>query len=205
MPALVGYVPDRMIQCISALLDFSYFARRSAHTAIDLQIMEDTLKRFHELRSVFEDVGIRPDGFQLPRQHALVHYVRGIQLFGSPNGLCSSITESKHIVAVKRPWRRSSRKHPLGQMIRTISRLNKLAAARTEFARRRMLRSDVYEHSLRRVGMNLGPDREQLQEQRYQHEAEVMAAADSDLPSSSVTLSSRPGACPLLVAYHIPT
>ncbi|KAI1781964.1 hypothetical protein LXA43DRAFT_907186 [Ganoderma leucocontextum] len=185
LPALVGYVPDAMIQCISALLDFSYFARRSAHTSEDLKIMDTTLQRYHELRTVFEDVGIRPNGFQLPRQHALVHYVRAIQLFGSLNGLCSSITESKHIVAVKRPWRRSSRKHPLGQMIRTITRLNKLAAARVEFGRRRMLRGDVYQHSLRRVGLNLGPDREQLEEERYRQEAEAMAAADSESHSSS--------------------
>ncbi|KAH9975649.1 hypothetical protein BJV74DRAFT_862382 [Russula compacta] len=40
--------------------------------------------------------------------HSLEHYRRNIQLFGAPNGLCSSITESKHIKAVKEPWRRSS-------------------------------------------------------------------------------------------------
>ncbi|KAH9177891.1 hypothetical protein EDB89DRAFT_1809670, partial [Lactarius sanguifluus] len=49
-------------------------------------------------------------------------------LFGSPNGLCSSITESKHIKAVKEPWRRSSRYHALVQMLRTLSRLDKMAA-----------------------------------------------------------------------------
>jgi hypothetical protein len=48
--------------------------------------------------------GVRPDGFALPRQHALVHYLMLIRLFGLPNGLCSSITESKHIKAVKQPW-----------------------------------------------------------------------------------------------------
>ena len=84
-----------MIQCIRVLLDFCYLARRSAHTTEDLTRMEETLSRFHQLRAIFEAAGVRPDGFSLPRQHALVHYVRSIQLFGSPNGLCSSITESK--------------------------------------------------------------------------------------------------------------
>jgi len=51
-----------------------------------------------------------------------------IQLFGSPNGLCSSITESKHIKAVKEPWRRSNRYKALKQMLRTILRTEKLAA-----------------------------------------------------------------------------
>ncbi|KAH8994183.1 hypothetical protein EDB86DRAFT_3064749 [Lactarius hatsudake] len=38
-------------------------------------------------------------------------------------------TGSKHIKAVKEPWRRSSRYHALVQMLRTLSRLDKMAAA----------------------------------------------------------------------------
>ncbi|KAI0349050.1 hypothetical protein OH77DRAFT_1499678 [Trametes cingulata] len=166
LPALVGYVPDRMIQCIAALSDFCYLARRSAHTMEDLRRMEALLTHFHNLRTIFEETEVRPDGFALPRQHALVHYVRSIQLFGSPNGLCSSITESKHIVAVKRPWRRSNRKEPLGQILRTLTRLGKLAAARVEFARRGMLRSNVYDHALRTAGIDYGVDAERLEDER---------------------------------------
>lgn len=113
-------------------MDFCYLARRSSHDEVALQAMTAALAKFHELRKIFVDEGIRPDGFGLPRQHSLDHYVRGIRLFGSPNGLCSSITESKHIVAVKRPWRESSRFNALGQMIRKITRRNKLAALRVQ-------------------------------------------------------------------------
>ncbi|KAI1783080.1 hypothetical protein LXA43DRAFT_977291 [Ganoderma leucocontextum] len=173
LPALIEYVPDKMIQCISALLDFSYFAQCSAHISDDLKIMESTLKHYHKLRTIFEEVGIWPNGFQLPCQHALVYY-------------------SKHIMAVKCPWRRSSRKHPLGQMVRTITYLNKLAATRVEFAHCCMLLGDIYQHSLCRVGINLGPDHEQLEEERYRQEMEAMASTDSEPPSSSVTLSARP-------------
>jgi hypothetical protein len=77
----------------------------------------------------------------LPRQHSLKHYCLLIQLFGAPNGLCSSITESKHIKAVKEPWRCSSRNEPLGQMLLTNQRLDKLAAAHADFQARGMLRS----------------------------------------------------------------
>jgi hypothetical protein len=62
-----------------------------------------------------------------------------IQQFGAPNGLCSSITELKHIKAVKEPWHHSSRNEPLGQMLLTNQRLDKLAAARVDFASHRML------------------------------------------------------------------
>jgi hypothetical protein len=69
----------------------------------------------------------------------MVHYYDHIKNFGSPNGLCSSITESKHIAAVKRPWRRSNKHAPLQQMLRTNERLDKIAAARVDFTARGML------------------------------------------------------------------
>ena len=123
-----------MVQCLTAFLDFCYLARRSSHDSFTLHAMDELLGRFHELRTIFVEAGIRPDGFALPRQHALDHYVRSIQLFGSPNGLCSSITESRHISAVKRPWRASSRHNPLGQIIRRNTRLSKLAAVQVKFS-----------------------------------------------------------------------
>lgn len=132
-----------MVQAIHAFLDFCYLVRRNSHTTDTLQQLDAALDRFNALRVVFEELGVRPNGFNLPRQHSLVHYVRGIQLFGSPNGLCSSITESRHITAVKKPWRRSNRSNALQQMLETNTRLSKLAAARAEFARRGMLRTDV--------------------------------------------------------------
>lgn len=63
--------------------------------------------------------------------------------FGVPNGLCSSITESRHITAVKRPWRRSNRYNALGQMLLTIQRLDKLAAAQVSFVEQGMLPNDI--------------------------------------------------------------
>ena len=69
----------------------------------------------------------------------MVHYHHNIKNFGAPNGLCSSITESKHIAAVKRPWRRSSRYKALPQILKINERLDKLAAAKADFASRGML------------------------------------------------------------------
>ncbi|KAF8814419.1 hypothetical protein BYT27DRAFT_7219856 [Phlegmacium glaucopus] len=60
-------------------------------------------------------------------------------MFGAPNGICSSITESKHIKAVKEPWRCSSRNNPIGEMLRINQRLDKLAAAQVDFNKRGML------------------------------------------------------------------
>ncbi|KAG2123899.1 hypothetical protein BD769DRAFT_1359170, partial [Suillus cothurnatus] len=54
-------------------------------------------------------------------------------LFSTPNSLCSSITESKHIKAVKEPWHRSSHFNALGQMLQTNQWLDKLAAMHFDF------------------------------------------------------------------------
>ena len=69
------------------------------------------------------------DDFLLPWQHSLKHYCSSIQIFGAPNGFCSSIMESKHIKAVKEPWQCSNRNEPLGQMLPISQQLDKLAAA----------------------------------------------------------------------------
>lgn len=113
--------------------------------------MDAALQRFHTYRTVFVEEGVRAN-FALPRQHALVHYVRSIRLFGSPNGLCSSITESKHIKAVKEPWRDSNRNEPLEQIIQKNVRLGKIAAARVDFGARGMLDGNVRRAAYEEVG-----------------------------------------------------
>jgi len=80
LPALEGYIPIRMISCFSTLLDFFYLARQSSHDTNSISAMQDALSRFRTLREVFQEVGVRPDGFSLPRQHALKHYTHRITI-----------------------------------------------------------------------------------------------------------------------------
>ncbi|KAI5991664.1 hypothetical protein EDC04DRAFT_2872897 [Pisolithus marmoratus] len=79
LPAVADYLPDKMVQAISAFMDFCY-----------------------------------------------IHYHDMIQSFGAPNGLCSSITESKHIQAVKDPWRRTNQYEALYQMLVVNQHLDNL-------------------------------------------------------------------------------
>ena len=127
-----------MVRCFAAFLDFCYLVRRNTITETTLQSMDDALDRFHTERVVFQDNFVRFD-FNLPRQHSLVHYRKNIQLFGAPNGLCSSITESKHIKSVKELWRRSNCFNALGQMLLTNQRLNQLAASDIDFVSRGLI------------------------------------------------------------------
>jgi hypothetical protein len=122
------------------------------HNENDLIVMAKALESFHEHRTIFVDAGIAADKVSLPRQHALDHYITSITLFSSPNGLCTSITESKHIRAVKEPWRRSSRNNALSQMLKMNERLDKLTAARMTCKMHGLLEGDIIVDTLRRTG-----------------------------------------------------
>jgi hypothetical protein len=128
-----------MVQSFAAFLDACYLVRRADINESNINKLQQAIRRFHEKREIFRVLGVRPKGFSLPLQHSLSHYPHQIYEFGAPAGLCSSITESRHITAVKRPWRRSNRHNALGQMLLTNQRLDKLKAARSDFAHRGLL------------------------------------------------------------------
>ena len=123
-------------------MEFCYLIRRSVIDEDDLVDIDTAIANFHHHHVAFDRV--RPDGYSLPCQHSLKHYRFLIQEFGAPNGLCSSITESKHIKAIKEPWRCSSRFEALAQMLVTNQRLDKLAAARVDFQARGMLKTPLF-------------------------------------------------------------
>ncbi|KAI6137566.1 hypothetical protein BKA82DRAFT_4379823 [Pisolithus tinctorius] len=138
LPAIEGHVPTEIVRTFRALLEFTYLVRRNVLTEETLVAVQDTIDRFHKYREIFRQSGTIQT-FSLPRQHAMKHYPDLIRLFGAPNGLCTSITESKHIDAVKDPYRRTNRNKPLGQMLIINQRLDKLAASRRDFNERGML------------------------------------------------------------------
>lgn len=139
-----------MVRAFRGFMDFCYITRRNVIDGKSLEQLQDALNRFHECREVFREEGVRVD-FCLPRQHVMMHYASLIRAFGAPNGLCSSITESKHIRAVKKPWRRSNRHLALHQMLLTNQRLDKLAASRADFTARGMLNGTCLGHALGQI------------------------------------------------------
>ncbi|KAF8139321.1 hypothetical protein K438DRAFT_1785789 [Mycena galopus ATCC 62051] len=176
LAAVAGYLPSDMVKCLAAFIDFCYTVRRNCITTDDFPILKNKLTRFHQYRAAFIDCGVRAT-ISLPRQHSLVHYIPSIILFGSPNGLCSSITESKHIKAVKEPWRRSSRYKALAQMLVILTRLDKLAALRTTLKLRGML-----------VGTASSYTRAVLAGEQPQLAAAVLVPADDDEDSDDGTV-----------------
>ena len=152
LPAIEGHVPSEMVQALQALIDFIYIARRDIIDSNSLEAMDDALECFHKYCKIFQECGVHPTSFDLPRQHYIIHYPKHIQVFGAPNGLCSSITKSKHIKAVKEPWRHSNRFDALSQMLLTNQPLDKLAASQIDFAHRWMLRGTCLSYILAKLG-----------------------------------------------------
>ena len=176
--SLEGIVPVDITKTFNAFLDFCYIARKSTLTEEDLDALDIALRRFHHYRVIFLETGVRPEGFSLPRQHALIHYRNHIQNFGAPNGLCSSITESKHIKAVKKPWRRSNRYNALQQILMINTRNDNLAAARVDFLSRGMLEGTCLYEALQVLSHNQDDD------------VDEGSASDSDLDEQNLDSSS---------------
>ena len=149
--AIEGYVPDDIMCTFRAFTEFCYLVHRNVITDSALNSINDAIERFHRYREVFKTTGVAST-FSLPRQHSVKHYPELIQLFGTPNGLCSSITENKHIAAVKKPYHQSNKHKALGQILVTNQRLDKLSAARTNFASRGMLNGTCLSSALNLIG-----------------------------------------------------
>ena len=141
-----------MLRVLHALIDFCYIAHRNIHDMTSLEELQDALDHFHHHCTIFQMCGVHPDGFNLPWQHSLIHYIKQICGFGAPNGICSSIMESKHIKAVKELWQRSSCFEALEQMLLTNQRVDKLATAPVDFTNHGMLQGTCLLWTLIQLG-----------------------------------------------------
>ncbi|KAJ6631895.1 hypothetical protein B0H10DRAFT_2172192 [Mycena sp. CBHHK59/15] len=111
LPAIKGLIPPTIVEAISTFLDFCYLVRHADFKQSTLDAVDAAVKKYHVHHEIFQE----------------------LDDFGVPGGACSSITESCHITAVKKPWRRSSRYEARSQMLLTNQQLDKLAAACSDF------------------------------------------------------------------------
>ena len=148
--AITGLVPSEMVHCIHTFLDFCYFVQHDFHDNKSLKATQDALDQFRHYCRIFINKGIH-DNFNLPQQHLLHHYIHLIQEYGSPDGICSSITENKHIQAVKE---QSSKWEAMWQMLVTNQWINKLAVPCMHFKSRGMLKGSYLSDTLHRLHMS---------------------------------------------------
>ena len=124
---------------MTAFLDFCYLIRRPVFTPEVLDEIDAALNTYYKFREIFREANtLERDEFPI-KQHAVAHFRHLIEQYGAPNAICTSITESRHIDAVKKPYRRSNRYNAIRQILLTNQRMDKLAAAHEDFVRRGML------------------------------------------------------------------
>lgn len=147
LPVIEGHVPAKMVRTVCNLIEFSYLVHCDVHDTESIHAIDTALKSFHNNCEIFRMSGVI-DHFNYPRQHSLKHYAAMIRAYGSPSGLCSSMTENKHIKAVKKPWRRSNHYMAMKQMLLTNQCLDKLSASCAHFKSNNMLEGDCLSDAL---------------------------------------------------------
>jgi hypothetical protein len=192
LPAIAGLVPDKMIRAIARFMDFCYLVRQSSLNAADLAAIDDALSKFQKERDIFIDCGVRPNGISLPRQHALQHFHEQITLFGAPNGLSTSITESRHKDLVKDPYRRSNHFEALGQMLLTNQRQDKLAALHARLSSQGLLDTPLLPEGIEAVPMG----------ENASSENEDVVDGPGEKVEAFVELAKRPGEYLFYYAVH---
>ncbi|KAI0717969.1 hypothetical protein C8Q72DRAFT_789441 [Fomitopsis betulina] len=127
LPILCGIHDDpHVITAARALMDFIFLAHYPAHSTNTLEAMKVALRNFHDNKDVFIDLGMRED-FNIPKLHAMNHYVAAIILFGSCDGLSTEISERLHIDLAKNVYRATNHKQYLKQMVLWLERQDKMS------------------------------------------------------------------------------
>jgi hypothetical protein len=116
-----GAVVEDVVKCVLSALDFIYYAQLRKHSNTTLAAMDKALDDFHSFKDIFVRLGIR-DHFNIPKLHALVHYVLMIRSLGCADGYNTEASERLHIDYAKDAYRATNRRAYTQQMTKWLSR-----------------------------------------------------------------------------------
>jgi Plavaka transposase len=114
-----------LIRAVRALLDFLYLAQYPVHTNETLELLEDALAHFHDVKDIFVDLGIR-DSFNIPKLHFVQHYMMFIRLYGTTDNFDTAYTERLHIDFAKDAYAVTNHKDEFTQMAKWLERKEKM-------------------------------------------------------------------------------
>ena len=123
---LVGKVEGNLLSAFRSLLDFLYLAQYKAHDDDTLEYLENALKNWHDHKHLVIEMGLHPD-LNIPKFHSLLHYVQSIRLFGTTDNYNTESYERFHIDFAKEGWRASNKRDAFPQMIKWLSRREKIS------------------------------------------------------------------------------
>ncbi|KAJ8509198.1 hypothetical protein ONZ45_g8605 [Pleurotus djamor] len=118
---MAGAVDEDVLATVRALIDFVYYAQFQSHTTSSLHALSNALKTFHAHKDVFIRHGIRSH-FNIPKLHAIQHYIEAIRLLGSLDGYNTESPERLHIDYAKEGYRASNKKEFIKQMAKWLQR-----------------------------------------------------------------------------------
>ncbi|KIK81089.1 hypothetical protein PAXRUDRAFT_156927 [Paxillus rubicundulus Ve08.2h10] len=150
--AIEGHVPTEIGCTFCAYLECCYLVQQNIISESAISKIEDAIRWFHHYKEVFKIHKIVMT-FLLPCQHAAKHYPSLVRLSGALNCLCLSITKTKHICAVKKPYWHTNKFKALDQMLVINQWLDKISAAHANFSNCRMLKGSVLSGALSLIGM----------------------------------------------------
>jgi hypothetical protein len=118
---LAGAVSWEVYAVARALIDFIYYAQFQSHTSKSLDALENCLKTFHQHKDILIKLGVR-EHFNIPKLHAILHYINAIRALGSTDGYNSESPERLHIEFAKEGYRASNKRDYVEQMALWLQR-----------------------------------------------------------------------------------
>ncbi|KIK51244.1 hypothetical protein GYMLUDRAFT_181672, partial [Collybiopsis luxurians FD-317 M1] len=127
LSCLVGKIEPRGIVACRSLLHFIQLAQYPSHDEETLSYMQQELDTWHTNRSFFILQNIRDD-FNIPKYHSLLHYIESIRWLGTTDNYNTEAFEHLHIDFAKQGWRASNKRDHFPQMVKWLSRQEKVAS-----------------------------------------------------------------------------
>lgn len=107
----------RVVCAVRAVVDFIHLSSLQRHTQRTLAMLKAALDDFHAYKAVFIELGGRQaDHFNIPKIHAMQHYVEMIYRYGSADGFNTESPERLHIDYAKDAYRATNKKDFIVQM-----------------------------------------------------------------------------------------
>lgn len=111
-----GVNNDDAIKAARAVLDFIYLSELRRHTTTTLKELSDALATFHRFKYTFLPVRPSPH-FNIPKIHAMQHYVESIMSYGTADGYNTESPERLHIEYAKKAYRATNKREYEKQMV----------------------------------------------------------------------------------------
>ncbi|KAJ7614490.1 hypothetical protein FB45DRAFT_1110243 [Roridomyces roridus] len=118
---LNGAADPQVIRAVRGILDFIEYAHFELHTDDSLARLEESWFLFHNNKDVFIDKGVRQN-FDIPKIHAMKHYVDMIRSVGTADGYNTELSERLHIDCAKLGYAASNKRNYIQQMTRWLMR-----------------------------------------------------------------------------------